>query len=189
MSSFSVIYDACVLYPAPLRDLLMRLALRDLFRARWTEQILDEMERAILRQRSDLSPEKLRRTRELMNQHVRDALVADYQQLIPAVELPDPDDRHVLAAAIRSGAQVIVTYNRKDFPDGALRKWGIEVQHPDDFVEHLLSLHQAVVLETVRQQRLALQNPPKSPEELFTSFLNQQLTKTVAVLQEFVNLI
>lgn len=189
MSSFSVIYDACVLYPAPLRDLLMRLALKDLFRARWTEQILDEMEGAILRQRTDLSSQKLQRTRALMNQHVRDALVSDYEQLIPVFELPDPDDRHVLAAAIRSGAQVIVTYNRKDFPDEVLGKWGIEVEHPDDFIEHLLSLHQAVVLETVREQRLALKNPPKSPDELFESFLNQQRTKTVAILQAFATLI
>ena len=80
MSQFTVVYDACVLYPAPLHDLLIRLALRDLFRARWTDEILDEMQRAILERRPELSAQ-IERTRELMNAHVRDAVVTGYQPL------------------------------------------------------------------------------------------------------------
>jgi hypothetical protein len=86
VNRFTVVYDACVLYPAPLRDLLMRLALTDT---------------SVLRNRPDLSRAPLERTRSLMNAHVRDALVDGHQSLIPALELPDPDDRHVLAAAIQ----------------------------------------------------------------------------------------
>ena len=93
VNRFTVIYDACVLYPAPLRDLLMRLALTDLYRARWSDQIHEEWITAVLRNRSDLSRAQLERTRSLMNAHVRDALVDGYQSLIPALELPDPDDR------------------------------------------------------------------------------------------------
>ena len=104
VNRFTVVYDACVLYPAPLRDLLMRLALTDLYRARWSDQIYQEWMTAVLRNRPDLSREQLERTRSLMNAHVRDALVNGHQPLIPALELPDPDDRHVLAAAIKCGA-------------------------------------------------------------------------------------
>ena len=92
-SHFTVVYDACVLYPAPLRDLLMRLALTDLYRARWTDMIHDEWTRNLKRQRPELKDEDLERTRSLMNASVRDCLVTGFQPLIPAIELPDPDDR------------------------------------------------------------------------------------------------
>ena len=83
MTNFSVLYDSCVLYPAPLRDLLMHLALTDLFRAKWTNEIHDEWIRSVLINRSDLKREILERTRVLMNNHVRDCLVENYQELIP----------------------------------------------------------------------------------------------------------
>ncbi|MCA3219062.1 MAG: PIN domain-containing protein, partial [Burkholderiales bacterium] len=108
-SRFTVVYDACVLYPAPLRDLLMRLALADLYRARWTDAIHNEWIRALLARRPDLKREDLERTRELMNLHVRDSLVTGFEPLIPSVELPDADDRHVVAAAIHCGASLILT--------------------------------------------------------------------------------
>jgi hypothetical protein len=79
MSTFTALYDACVLYPAPLRDLLMRLALMDFFRARWSNEIHDEWIRNVLANRPDLKPEQLDRTRELMNLHVRDSVVTGYE--------------------------------------------------------------------------------------------------------------
>lgn len=96
-SNFTVVYDACVLYPAPLRDLLMRLALTDRFRARWSNTIHDEWIRNLLKQRPELDPAALEKTRALMNSSVRDSLVEGFEHLIPAIELPDPDDRHVVA--------------------------------------------------------------------------------------------
>lgn len=116
MTNFTVVYDACVLYPAPLRDLLMHLALLDLYRARWTKIIQEEWIENLLRNRPDLTREQLNRTRDFMDAHVRDCLVTGFESLIPFLELPDPKDRHVLAAAIRSGASVIVTFNERDFP-------------------------------------------------------------------------
>ena len=105
MTNFTAVYDACVLYPAPLRDLLMRLAVTDLFRAKWTEAIQDEWTRSVLRDRPDLSADQLQRTRTLMNDNVRDCLVTGYEELIPALHLPDPDDRHV-EMAIKKGTTV-----------------------------------------------------------------------------------
>ena len=127
-SNFTVIYDACVLYPAPLRDFLMRLALTDLYRARWTDMIHDEWTRNVLKQRPDLKAEDLERTRSLMNAHVRDSLVTGFEHLIPAVELPDADDRHVVAAAIHGGASLIVTFNLKDFPSERLKPYNLAAQ-------------------------------------------------------------
>jgi predicted nucleic acid-binding protein len=115
-SQFTAVFDACVLYPAPLRDLLMWLALSGRFRGRWSEQIHDEWKRNLLKNRPDLGLEQLNRTSMLMDLAVPDALVTGHETLIESLALPDPDDRHVLAAAVRCGASVIVTFNEKDFP-------------------------------------------------------------------------
>ncbi len=185
MTTFTVVYDACVLYPAPLRDLLMRLALKDLVRARWSERILDEMQRAILSTRRDLAEEKIVRMRNLMNSHVRDAVVTGFERFEQSIDLPDLNDRHVVAAAIRCQAQVIVTFNLKDFPMSSLEPLGLDVQHPDDFLEHLLDLLPQVVLEAVREQRLDLKNPPYTVEDHLEAFAKQSLPKTVEILRSY----
>ena len=184
-SNFTVIYDACVLYPAPLRDLLMRLALTDLYRARWTDMIHDEWTRNVLKQRPDLKAEDLERTRSLMNAHVRDCLVTGFEHLIPSVELPDADDRHVLAAAIHGGASLIVTFNLKDFPADALKPYNLAAQHPDDFIVDLLDLHPASVLEAAASHRRSLKNPPKTADEYLDTLLAQGLTQSVAVMRQW----
>jgi PIN domain len=131
------LYDACVLYSAPLRDLLMQLALTGLFQARWTDQIHDEWIRNVLANRPDLAPASLARCRWLMDAHVPDCLVAGYEDLIPTLTLPDPDDRHVLAAAIHGGAGLIVTFDLGDFPAAVLGPWHVEAVHPDEFLTRL----------------------------------------------------
>ena len=120
MATFTVMYDACVLYPAPLRDFLPRLALTELFRARWTETIHAEWMASVLADRPDLTRAQLERTRALMNAAVPDCLVEGYHSLIAGLTLPDPRDRHVLAAAIRAGAGAIVTFNQ-EIPRSLLR--------------------------------------------------------------------
>jgi predicted nucleic acid-binding protein len=185
VTNFKVIYDANVLYPAPLRDLLMWLALEDVVLARWTDEIHDEWTRNVLKDRPDLKPEQLQRTRVLMNANVRDCLVTDYQGLMPGLALPDPDDRHVLAAAIKAGASVIVTFNLKDFPEAVLEPVGIEPQHPYDFLVYQFDLKKAAVCKAVRLQREALKNPPKSVRELLDTFLSLQLPTFVERLRQF----
>ncbi len=118
MSQFTAVYDACVLYPAPLRSLLMYLAVTDLYRARWSNDIHEEWMRSVVEDHPDITRAQVERIRDLMNAHVRDCLVTGYESLIPSLTLPDPDDRHVLAAAIRCGADAIVTANLKHFPAG-----------------------------------------------------------------------
>ena len=125
--------DANVLYPGSLRDLLIRLCQSGLVQIRWTDQILDEMVDAIAAAQPNLSG-RLQRTRQLMNEAIPDVRVTGHEPLIGNLDLPDPDDRHVLAAAIRADAQLIVTKNLKDFPSGILEPLGIEAQSPDEFV-------------------------------------------------------
>ncbi len=189
MSTFTALYDACVLYPAPLRDLLMRLALTDLFRARWSNEIHDEWIRNVLANRRDLKREQLERTRELMNSHVRDSVVSGYEDLIDGLQLPDPGDRHVLAAAIRTRASVIVTFNLKHFPEDYLAKYGLEAQHPDEFITHLLDLNQGAICAAAKRHRAALKNLPKTVEEYLETLAKQQLPETVSRLREFAELI
>jgi predicted nucleic acid-binding protein len=182
MTHLTVIYDASVLYPAPLRDFLMRLALTDLFRARWTADIHAEWSRNVLKSRPDLTPEQLERTRALMDANVRDCVVEGYQSLIPSLQLPDPDDRHVLAAAIRAQASVIVTFNLKDFPAKQIEQYSIEAQHPDAFIEHLLEVNPAKVCVAAAEQRKSLRNPAKTQEEFLDILCKQGLPQTVAIL-------
>lgn len=149
--AFVVIYDANVLYPSLLRDVLIRVAQRGLVCARWTDRILDEVFTSLVANRPDLDAFKLARTRELMNASIRDVLVEGYEPLVEAVTLPDPDDRHVLAAAIRAHAQMIVTTNLRDFPGRDLSKWNIEAKHPDDFLVDQFHLD-AIALHVIVQQ-------------------------------------
>jgi predicted nucleic acid-binding protein len=189
VSHFTVIYDACVLYPAPLRDLLMHLALTDLFRARWTDAIHEEWIRGVLRDRPDLTLEQLHRTRDLMNSHVRDCLITGYESLVSGISLPDPEDRHVLAAAIRAGADLIVTYNLRDFPTDCLAPFGIEAQHPDEFLGFQLDLAVHVVCGAVKRHRASLRNPPKEVDDYLATLEAQGLAQTVATLRKFADLI
>lgn len=148
MSRYTALFDACVLYPAPLRDFLMQLATTDLFRARWSAHIHEEWIRSVLRDRSDLKRENLEHVRDLMDASVCDCLVENYEPLIERLTLPDPEDRHVLAAAIRGRADVIVTYNLKDFPVEYLCVYDVDAQHPDEFIAHLIDLAPTAVYET-----------------------------------------
>jgi predicted nucleic acid-binding protein len=189
VSAFTVIYDACVLYPAPLRDLLMQLAVSDLFRAKWTDQIHEEWIENLLEKRPDLKRERLERTRLLMNTSVRDALVTGYEPLIAGIVLPDEDDRHVVAAAIKGHADAIVTFNLKDFPDSAIGPYGIEAIHPDDFLYSQIGLSSAAVCSAAKACRERLKSPPKSVDEYLQILESQELPQTVAALRYFRDLI
>ena len=185
----TAVYDANILYPAPIRDLFIRIAQAGLVRAKWTETIHEEWMRNVLKDNPHLSPERLARTRALMDAAVRDCLVTGHEELIASLSLPDPDDRHVLAAAIHTGAEVIVTCNLIDFPAEALARFNIEAQHPDDFLVYLLDEAPGMVCAAVQRQRESLRNPPKTAEELLATLESHGLTQAVARLRRFIDLI
>ena len=185
MASLIALFDACVLYPAPLRDLLMHLSLTDLFQAKWTDEIHDEWIRNVLKNRPDLTKQQLERTRNLMNLHTRDCLVEGYQKLIPKLQLPDENDRHILAAAIRAKASVIVTYNLSDFPSSLLKEYGIIAQHPDLFIIQLIHLAPSMVCTAIKRLRLSLKNPSKTVNEYLSILEKQRLNKTINELTNY----
>jgi len=162
----------------------MRLALTDLLKAHWSDQIHDEWINALLRQGKH-SIELLQRTRTLMDKHVRDAKVTGYEGLINGLHLPDPNDRHVLAAAIKANADAIVTFNFKDFPTDYLQQFGIEIVHPDDFIHYQIDMAPAVCCEAFKRQRAALRNPVIDVETFLATLQKQQLPQTVSALKKF----
>lgn len=189
MNSVVAVYDSCVLYPAPLRDLLIHLAMTDLFKAKWTEDIHQEWMRNVLKDRQDLSATQLLRTRDLMNSHVRDCLVKDYHSLIESLKLPDENDRHVLGAAIHCSANTIVTFNLKDFPKSELSKYNIVAQHPDDFIVQFFDIAAGIICGAIKRLRSTLKYPPIDAEKYLQTIRKQSLPKTAAKLNEFLMLI
>jgi hypothetical protein len=189
MSSYTALLDANVLYPAPVRDILMQLALTDLFHAKWTADIHEEWITALLESQPHRRRADLERTRSLMDTAVRDCLVTGYQSLIHSLSLPDPDDRHVLAAAVVGRCDVIVTRNLKDFPDAALAPYGIRAEHPDEFLSNHLSLAPGVFCDAVRKVRARLRNPPLSVTEYLDVLKQQGLVATATELAQFSNLL
>lgn len=167
----------------------MYLALTDLFRPKWTDEVHEEWIGAVLEDREDLNRKQLERTRDLMNAHVRDALITDYEGLIETLKLPDPDDRHVLAAAIKGRCDLIVTLNLKDFPPEMTEPFGIEAQHPDDFINHLIDLSPATIAGAAKIHRNSLKNPPKNVQEYLDTLEAQGLVQSVAELRKFSGLI
>jgi hypothetical protein len=172
-----------------LRDLLLEIAATGLFRAKWTERIHDEWTRNLLARRIDLDPRKLLRTRELMNEAVPDSLVTGYQSLIAGLDLPDEDDRHVLAAAIHSNADAIITFNLKDFPIQKLAQYNIQPQHPDEFLFHQFGLDEASVLNAARRCRERLKNPPRSVDEYLLAIERCGLPQSVNHLRDYAGLL
>ncbi len=188
MSKFTVILDACELYPAPLRDALMRLAMTDLFKARWTDDIHQEWISALLRSGKHTRT-LLENVKTLMDTHVRDAKVSGYQALIGTLDLPDPNDRHVLAAAIRCNADAIVSFNLKDFPKDALNPYGIEVIHPDDFIVYQIDMAPETCCRAIQDQRKALKNPEMDVQTFLATLARQQLQQTVSRLKDYADLL
>ena len=130
----SAVFDACVLYPAPLRDFLLHLAEDEWIDSYWSEEIREEWIRSLLRNRPDLKRENLERTCREMDFHFPDSLVQGYKLIIPKFTLPDPDDRHVLAATIQAKAKYIVTFNLTDFPESVLLPYQVEAISPDNLI-------------------------------------------------------
>ena len=162
---------------------MMWLAVHDLIRAKWTEQIHDEWIRSVLANRPDLSRDQLERTRRLMNEHAGDCLVNGYESRIEELSLPDPDDRHVLAAAIEAEADAVVTWNVSDFPEATLAEFSLETLTPDKLVSGLISVHQTDVLAAMAEHRGSLNSPPRSVDEYLENMRRQGLKETVKCLE------
>ena len=149
---------------------------------RWTSRIHEEWTRNLAASRPELGP-RLEALVELMNASVPDCLVVRYEELIEGLVLPDPGDRHVLAAAIAGHADAIVTFNLRDFPTHALEPYGIEALHPDDFVLNQLELQPLKALVAIKKMRTRLRRPAQTPDELVATFERVGLPASASHLQ------
>lgn len=162
----------------------MQLATATLFRAQWSEDIQEEWINALLREERH-TREQLERVKNTMNRALLDANVTDYAQHIPTITLPDPDDRHVVAAAIKGRVDAIVTFNLKDFPAAALVPFNLEAIHPDDFITHQFDISEAAVIQAAAAICRRLKKPPKTGKDYLDTLLQQGLPKTVALLRPY----
>lgn len=179
-NKFSVVLDACVLYPAPIRDLLLTLAANRLFKVNWSPLIQDEWVRNLLKNRKDLKRSQLNNTVEAMETAFPDANTIGFEEFIPIIMLPDLDDRHVLACAIKCKADLIVTSNIRDFPKREMNKYEKSVQTPDDFIFDIINLDPEGACKSLDQIIARLNNPPKTKAEVLQSLEKCGLKKSVA---------
>lgn len=189
MAAIVAVYDACVLHAEPLRDFMVQLTLSDHVRVHWSERIHEEWQRSVRRRNPELDPAKLERTRKLMDAANPDGLVEGFEPLIDTLTLPDPDDRHVLAAAIKMHAECIVTANLKDFPKEKLEPYGITAMHPDDFVMCIYAASPNEVYLAAKLCRGRRRKPPSTPEEYVDLLEQQGLVSTAEILREAIDLI
>ncbi len=164
--AYAAVLDACVLYPASLRDTLLRFAAAEFYDLLWSKRILDEAERNLV---SDgrVNPAGANRLRSAMESAFDGATVSGHAIAgLEAAMTNDPKDRHVLAAAVVSQAQAVITTNLKDFPESAATPYGIEVMHPDEFLMVLYGLDPELATDIITQQAADLRNPPMGAHDV-----------------------
>lgn len=178
------VYDACVLYPFQLRNLLVQCAADRLVEARWSDEIHDEWIRNLLAKEPRLTRARLEATRDLMERVLPQARVTGYLARIPAITLPDPGDRHVVAAGEEAGASIIVTWNVRDFPAAELRKHGLRKLTPDAFLTELHDAKPAAVAASVENARLNLNRSQVSRRAYLETLQRQGLKRFVSALSQ-----
>jgi len=170
---------------AGLRYEVHRQRLAGCLRAHWSRKIQDEWKFNLLRNRPGLSPSQIDETIYSMETAIPDALVEPDAALIGSLQLPDPNDCHVLATAIQCRASVIMTFNLRDFPREVLRPFGVEAQHPDDVVARLSLLNRRAVIEVVRKHRAKLIKPRLDADAYLNALRKQGLVQTSKILANY----
>lgn len=171
--NFIVVLDACVLYKANVRDLLLRTAKNELYQPRWTIKICNEVSKSLITN-GVASLEKAQKLVQVMNNAFPEALIDNYVELVELkTDEINEKDRHVLAAATVSNSQVIVTDNLKHFPSNILDKYNLEAQSSDEFLQNLLGLSPDGVVESFIEIEKSLKNPPLSQDAIIQGFMKQ----------------
>jgi hypothetical protein len=185
---FVVVLDANVLYPFRVRDALLRFAEAGLFRARWSPKILGEWKANLLERRPDFQA-SIESQISAMDRAFPESCIDGADGLIDSLDLPDPDDRHVLATAIRAGAEHIVTENLRDFPDEKLAPFGITAVSADDFLASTFQLYPAEALAAMRTMRREYTRPPMTPGEFIFDLQATGLPKLASMLKENIDVL
>ena len=177
---FISVLDTNVIYPIEIRDLLFWFAYYDLYTPKWSKHIFDEW--ADVMKRKGVSEEEILKRTARANLAFPDALVTNYSGLISGLKLPDSKDRHVLAAAIKTNANVIVTNNTKDFPEAYLLSFGLSIKTADDFLTDIIDLNFEEALKAFKEMVLNRRNPDLDEFEVLDIFRNRGLKNTANFL-------
>jgi predicted nucleic acid-binding protein len=184
---YTALVDACSLVSVLRRNLLLSLAEAEFYRLRWSQPILDETERALAklhRQRSNTDGDaRAQRAVAAMIKAFPDAMVDDFSKLLAEpIGLPDSKDEHVIAAAVKTQAQAIVTENISDFPAELLARLNLEARTADEFIADTIALEEGLAIPAIRNMRLRLERPRMDGSDLLRSFEAHGLFETVSVL-------
>ncbi|MFG6577577.1 PIN domain-containing protein [Sulfitobacter sp. 1A15333] len=182
---FVAVLDACVLYPYRMRDVLLEFATQGIFRARFTEEIMDEWSRNVIKDMPD-TVESVKAQLGIIGKVFEECFVTGYKPLIAGLELPDPDDRHVLAAGIKSSTQVIVTKNHKDFPEDVLEEFDIITVDPDEFLADAFELFPMEATGALRTLRARLTRPPMDVSEFLLDLTRAGVPRLAAKAREHI---
>lgn len=173
---FKAVLDTNVIFPIVIRDLLFWFAHYELYTPKWSATIFDEWKEVMTRK--GLTNDQVIKRTQTANKAFPDALVNNYEQLIDSLELPDAKDRHVLAAAIKSNANVIVTNNLKDFPEDYLNSFGVKAKSADDFLTDIIDLNPEIAIKAFKEMVLNRKNPKMDEFEVLESFRKVGLQDT-----------
>ena len=177
---FTCVLDTNVIYPVEIRDLLFWFAYYDLFTPKWSKHIFDEWIEVM--KRKGISDEVIQRRISRPKEAFPDAMVKNYESLIDTIQLPDEKDRHVMAAAIKINANLIVTNNIKDFPKDYLSNYGLSVKTPDDFAADLIDLNPEQAVAAFRELVINKINPDLDEYQVLEKFKNNGLVNTANYL-------
>lgn len=177
---FKCVLDTNVIYPIEIRDLLFWFAFYELYTPKWSKHIFDEWKDVM--KRKGVNDAEANNRAERANLAFPDALVTNYSGLIESLKLPDPKDRHVLAAAIKINANVIVTNNIKDFPEEYLKSFGLVAKTADDFLTDIIDLNPKEAVKAFKQLVLNRTNPDLDELEVLGILRNRGLKETADFL-------
>lgn len=177
---FTAVLDTNIIFPVEIRDVLFWFAHFDLFTPKWSKHIFDEWEDVMLRK--GVSDIEIKKRTQFASLAFPDALVINYEPLIDGLTLKDKKDRHVLAAAIKTNANVIVTNNLKDFPNAYLAKFGLVAKSADDFLADIIDLNHRKAVESFRKLVLNRRNPDLDAYEVLDNLRRNGLKNTADYL-------
>ena len=179
------VFDACILYPFHLRNIAVQAAVDRLVEARWTDAIHDEWIRSLTTDVPAIPIERLQITRRLMNDALPAAMVRGYEEHIPTVTLPDPDDRHVVAAAIAAKASLILTWNLRHFPENELKKFGLRKMNPDEFLSELFDEVPDLVIGSLANARRNLSKTRVAASDFIAILKEQKLVQLAKRVEKY----
>ena len=182
--AFPAFFDACALYGATLNDVILRLADGGAYRALWSDGVLDEVRRNVID--DGYQAAEIDRRLNTMREYFPDAIVNGYGDLVETMTC-HPKDRHVLAAAVRANADVLVTFNLKDFPPESTHAFEVEIVHPDEFLLDQLDLYPGLVLRTIRELSEDYDSPPMSIDDVLNVLSRAGVPRFAAEARRFLD--